>query len=122
MICKKCKNDKQETEFLTGRGDRCLCVCKECVSKNFNPDDKATFMWILQELDIPYIEQFWDERRASCEHHEKPFTIGFYISYMKLMSFRDWTWTESGSINQKIYDNKALQGRINMFGEEEFYF
>lgn len=122
MICKKCKIDKQETEFLTGREDKHLCVCKECVDKHFNPDDKATFMWILQELDIPYIEQFWDERRASCEHHEKPFTIGFYVSYMKLMAFRDWTWEESGSINQHTYGHKALQGRIMMFGEEEFYF
>ena len=122
MICKKCQLDKQETEFLTGRNDKYLCMCKECVNKNFNPDDSATFMWILKELDIPYIEQFWKERRASCEHREKPFTIGFYISYMKLASFQGWNWKESGSINQMTYENKALQGRINIFGQEEFYF
>jgi hypothetical protein len=122
MICKKCQIDKQETEFLTGRDDKHLCVCKECVDKKFNPNDSATFMWILKELDIPYIEQFWKERRAFRENHEKPFTIGFYISYMKLASFRDWTWKESGSINQMTYEHKALQGRIDIFGEEEFYF
>lgn len=122
MICKKCKTDKQETEFLTGKNNQYLCICKECVNKNFNPDDSATFMWTLKELDIPYIEQFWEERKASCERREKPFAIGFYISYMKLASFRDWNWEDSGSINQMTYEHKALQGRINIFGEEEFYF
>ena len=122
MICKKCKNDKPETEFLTSKENTHLCVCKECVDKTFDPDDPATFMWILKELDIPYIEQFWKERRASREKYGKPFTIGCYTSYMKLRSFQDWAWKESGSINQMIYENKTLQGRINIFGQEEFYF
>lgn len=118
MICKKCKIDKQETEFLTGREDRPLCVCTECVNKLVNPDDSNTFMWMLKELDIPYIEKYWKERQELRARYEKPLTLGHYVSYMKLMSFRMWRWDDAASINQLIYDNQAIQGFINTFGEE----
>ena len=118
MICKKCQIDKQETEFLTGRDDKYLCICKECVDKHFNPDDSNTFMWMLKELDIPYIEKYWKERQESCARYEKPLTLGYYVSYMKLMSFRMWRWDDAASINQLIYNNQAMQGFINTFGEE----
>lgn len=118
MICKKCQTNKQETEFLTGRDNKYLCICKECVNKLVNPNDSNTFMWMLKELDIPYIEKYWKERQESLARYEKPLTLGRYVSYMKLMSFRMWRWDDAASINQLIYDNQAMLGFINTFGEE----
>ena len=117
MICKKCQIDKQEIEFLTGRDNKYLCICKECVNKLVNPNDSNTFMWMLKELDIPYIEKYWKERQEACIRREKSLTLGGYVSYMKLMSFRMWRWDDAASINQLIYNNQAIQGFINTFGE-----
>ena len=118
MICKRCLADKQETEFLTGRDNKHLCICRECVNKLVNPDDSNTFMWMLKELDIPYIEKYWKERQESRARREKPLLLGQYVAYMGLMSFRQWRWDDAASINQLIYDNQARQGLINTFGEE----
>jgi hypothetical protein len=52
---------------------------------NWNPD---TYMWILQECDVPYIPSEWDKLLASYAKDRSKVTgvtiIGRYLAKMKL--------------------------------------
>lgn len=105
--CKNCHQTKEEKQFLTTKRNNYFKICKDCINKHFDPDRPETFMWILEELDIPYFERFWRGRRYVKEKQDKPFTLGFYISYMKLPSFRRYGFGDSGMGNQYYYDALA---------------
>ena len=55
-LCKKCnKILREDTNFYKHRSGQYCDLCKSCLTMhidNFNPD---TFLWILQDLDYPYI-------------------------------------------------------------------
>ena len=60
---------------------------------NWNPD---TYMWILQEADVPYIPEEWNKLMASYAKDRSKVTgmtiIGRYLSKMKLKQFCDYRW------------------------------
>ena len=65
--CEKCNKTMKAEKFYTSNNlekytnDGKLNQCKECMTMhvdNFNPD---TFLWILQEIDVPYIPDVWNK-------------------------------------------------------------
>jgi hypothetical protein len=60
---------------------------------NWNPD---TYMWILQEADVPYIPEEWNKLMASYAKDRSKVTgmtiVGRYLSKMKLKQFREYRW------------------------------
>jgi hypothetical protein len=52
---------------------------------NFNPD---TYMWILQECDVPYVADEWNKLMATYAKDKSKLTgmtiLGRYLSKMKL--------------------------------------
>jgi hypothetical protein len=52
---------------------------------NWNPD---TYLWILQEIDVPYIPEEWNKLMATYAKDRSKLTglsiIGRYLSKMKL--------------------------------------
>ena len=63
MYCEKCNRTMDESNFYTSKnlvkypnGGR-LNQCKKCLTMHVNNWEPETFLWILEELDLPYIEQ-----------------------------------------------------------------
>jgi len=63
---------------------------------NWNPD---SYMWIIQEADVPYIPEEWNKLMASYAKDRSKVTgmtiIGRYLSKMKLKQFREYRWKDT---------------------------
>lgn len=122
--CKKCDRTLDDSQFYTSRNiekyppDGKLSMCKKCTTMhvdNWNPD---TYLWILEEIDVPYIKEEWDTLLDRYVKEGKKIgtmtIIGRYLSKMKLKQWSDKHWSDTEAIaaekeKQKI-DNMKAQG------------
>ncbi|MBQ9657344.1 MAG: hypothetical protein IJV31_01080 [Clostridia bacterium] len=76
---------------------------------NWNPD---TYLWILQEADVPYIPDEWNKLLASYGRNAKKLTgmtiLGRYLSKMKLKQYGDYRWSDTEHL-QELAKNKIEQ-------------
>mgnify|MGYP003300279211 CR=1 FL=1 len=78
---------------------------------NWNPE---TYLWILQECDVPYIPDEWNKLMASYakdKSKESGMTIlGRYLSKMKLNQWKKYRWNDNDKSyhgNSVIYEVKS---------------
>ena len=86
--------------------------CKKCITMhvdNWNPD---TYLWILQEADVPYIPDEWSKLLESYGRDKTKMTgmtiLGRYLSKMKLKQFKDYRWKDTEFL-QELADSKREQ-------------
>jgi len=76
---------------------------------NWNPD---SYMWIIQEADVPYIPEEWNKLMASYAKDRSKVTgmtiIGRYLSKMKLKQFREYRWKDTEFL-QELAKSKREQ-------------
>ena len=102
--CSKCNKTMDGNQFYGSNNlekypEAKLNQCKKCISMhvdNFNPD---TYLWILQECDVPYISDEWNKLMASYAKDRSKLTgmtiLGRYLSKMKLKQFKDYRWKDN---------------------------
>lgn len=117
IYCEKCGRAQNEKEFYGSNNlekypNGKLNKCKKCISMhvdNWNPD---TFLWILQECDVPYVPDEWSkllEKYASDPSKVTGMTIlGRYLSKMKLKQFKDYRWKDTEFL-QEVANNRVEQ-------------
>ena len=92
--------------------------CKKCMTlhvDNWNPD---TYLWILQEADVPYIPDEWNKLMMSYARDGKKTSgmtiLGRYLSKMKLKQYKDYRWKDTDFLqqmaNSKIEQAMKRQG------------
>lgn len=76
---------------------------------NWNPD---TYLWILKEIDVPYIPDEWNKLLANYGKDPSKLTgmtiVGRYLSKMKLKQYRDFRWKDNDFL-QEMANNKIEQ-------------
>ena len=116
--CKTCQRTMDEDQFYTSRrtekypnGGK-LPECKKCITRhvdNWNPD---TYLWILQEADVPYIPEEWNKLMAKYARDSKKVSgttiLGRYLSKMKLKQYKDYRWKDTDFL-QELANNKIEQ-------------
>ena len=123
FYCEKCNSTKSADQFyLSNNLDKYpegkVSLCKKCMTlhvDNWNPD---TYLWILQEIDVPYIPEEWNKLLASYGKDRSKLTgmtiLGRYLSKMKLKQFRDYRWNDTDHLqevaNSKIEQTMKRQG------------
>ena len=121
--CEKCNRTLDSDSFYGSNNeikypDGKLKQCKKCITMhvdNFNPD---TFLWILQECDVPYILEEWNKLMATYGKDTKKLTgmsiLGRYLSKMKLKQFKEFRWKDNEFLqelnNSKIEQTMKQQG------------
>lgn len=117
LYCPKCARTKNEDNFyktnnLTKYPEGYLTQCKECITMhvdNWNPD---TYLWLLQECDVPYIPVEWNKLLAS--YAKDPTTVtgmtilGRYLSKMKLKQYKEYRWKDTAFL-QELANNEMEQ-------------
>ena len=116
--CEKCHKTMNGEQFYSSNNlekypnDGKLRQCKKCVSMhidNFNPD---TYLWILQEVDVPYVPEEWNSLLAKYAKDRSKLTgmtiLGRYLSKMKLKQYKDYRWNDT-SFLQELANNKIEQ-------------
>ena len=122
--CEKCNKTMGGDQFYTSNNlekykeDGKLPQCKKCITMhvdNWNPD---TYMWILQECDVPYIPDEWNKLMNTYAKDRSKVTgttiIGRYLSKMKLKQWRDYRWKDTQFLqdmaNKKIEETMKRSG------------
>ena len=122
--CEKCNKTMGGDQFYSSNNlekypnEGKLNQCKKCITMhvdNWNPD---TYLWILQEIDVPYIPEEWNKLMATYAKDKSKLTglsiIGRYLSKMKLKQFKDYRWKDNEFLqelnNSKIEQTMKRQG------------
>ena len=117
FFCEKCKRTMRADEFYNSNNlekypDGKLKQCKKCITlhvDNWNPD---TYLWILQECDVPYIPDEWHKLLESYARDPSKTTgmtiLGRYLSKMRLKQFKDYRWKDTAFL-QELADNRMEQ-------------
>ena len=103
--CERCNRTMGADQFYTSNNlekypnDGKLPQCKKCITMlvdNWNPE---TYMWILQEIDVPYVPDEWSKLMVKYGRDKSKLTgmsiLGRYLSKMKLKQYRDYRWKDS---------------------------
>ena len=92
--------------------------CKKCMTMHVNNWDPNTYLWILQEADVPYIAEEWNKLMMKyCKDRSKVTgmtIIGRYLGKMKLNQWKDYRWKDSEFLrelaNKRIEETMKQQG------------
>lgn len=116
--CEKCNRTMSGTEFYSSNNlekypnDGKFPQCKKCMTMhvdNWNPD---TYLWILQEADVPYVPDEWNKLMEKFGRDPSKTTgmtiLGRYLSKMKLKQFKDYRWKDTEFL-QEMSNNKLKQ-------------
>lgn len=116
--CEKCNRTMNASEFYSSNNlekypnDGKFPQCKKCMTMhvdNWNPD---TYLWILQEADVPYVPDEWNKLMAKYARDPQSVTgmtiLGRYLSKMKLKQFKDYRWKDTEFL-QQMANNKLEQ-------------
>lgn len=125
--CEHCHKTKPEKDFYGSNNlvkypnNGKLTQCKQCISMhidNWNPD---TYMWILEECDVPYIPTEWVGLLQKYAKDPTKVTgstiLGRYLAKMKLKQYRDYRWNDTEFLqelaNQKIEATMKQTGQYS---------
>ena len=128
-FCKKCGKTMDDKEFYTSKNiekyppDGKLDLCKKCLTMhvdNWNPD---SYVWILEEIDVPYVKEEWDSILEKYGQNPSKVTgitiLGRYLSKMKLKQWNSYTFADTERIAEERKRIKINQMRAQgMTGEE----
>ena len=113
--CKKCGRQLKETEFYTDRNKKKLDLCKKCMTMHVDNFDPQTFLWILQQVDIPYVPNEWEIIRNKAIESKGPDSlngmsvVGKYISKMKLKQWKDYHWEDTDKLMAQLEERQKAQ-------------
>ena len=89
-----------------------LDTCKKCLTMHVNNWEPNTYLWILQECDVPYVPDEWNKLLATWGKDPTKITgmtiLGKYLSKMKLKQFKDYRF-EHTEFLQQLADAKLEQ-------------
>ena len=120
-LCTKCgKMMDENTQFYTYKNGDKTTMCKKCLTMhidNFNPE---TFLWLLQDMDVPYIETEWNVLRdrafAKNPNLNGMSVFGKYLSKMKLKQWNQYGWADTERL--KVLNEEKL--KVKQAEKEQF--
>lgn len=123
FYCEVCNKTMSEDQFYgsnntTKYPEGKLHKCKKCVTMHVDNWDPDTYLWILQEVDVPYVPDEWNKLLASYGKDRSKVTgmtiLGRYLSKMKLKQYKDYRWEHTEHLqkvaNKKIEETMMRQG------------
>lgn len=121
--CKNCNSTKDGDNFYLSNNlekypEGKVDLCKKCMTLHVDNWDPQTYLWILQEVDVPYIPDEWNKLLAAYGKDRSKLTgltiLGRYLSKMKLKQYRDFRWNDTEHLqelaNSKIEQTMKRQG------------
>jgi hypothetical protein len=98
-------------------------TCKKCLTMFVDNWDPETFKPILEDVDVPYIEEEWNKLLEKYSHDPKKLTgatiLGRYLAKMKLKQYSNRTWDDSEAIAEELKQKKLMAMKAQGFSETE---
>ena len=116
--CEKCNRTLNATEFYKSNNltkypnEGKFPQCKKCMTMHVNNWEPNTYLWILQEADVPYVPDEWNKLMATYGKDSSKMTgmtiVGRYLGKMQLKQYRDYRWKDTEFL-QELAQSKIEQ-------------
>ena len=125
-FCDKCNRTMRGTEFYGSNNlekypEGKLHQCKKCLTMHVDNWDSSTYMWILEECDVPYIPEEWNKLMMTYAKDKSRVTgttiLGRYLSKMKLKQFKNYRWKDTEFLQEMA--EKKLTETMRRSGYDE---
>lgn len=110
--CEKCRKTMRASEFYSSNNlekypnNGKFNICKKCLTMHVDNWNPETYLWILQEADVPYIPDEWGKLMDKYGKDRRKMTgttiLGRYLSKMKLTQYRNYRWCDNDYIEEKM--------------------
>lgn len=119
-FCTKCGKTLADTEFYKSHNiekyppDGKLNICKKCLTMHVNNWEPDTYKWILEEIDVPYVKEWWDDILNKFLEKNSPdkltgmSILGKYLSKLRIKQYSVYRWKHS-----EVLEGKFRQEKIN---------
>lgn len=102
--CTKCGRSLKEVDFFKLKTGERYDLCKDCLCQYIDNRKPDTFMWILKEFDVPYIEKKWtqltnDKYKKNPGKFGPKSVIGTYLRMMNMAQYCDFHYSDSDKLN-----------------------
>ena len=110
IFCERCHKLMNAKEFYGSNNlekypDCKIHICKKCLTMHVDNWDPETYLWILQECDVPYIPDVWNKIMDKYGRDKSKVTgvtiIGRYLSTMKIKQYKDYRWKDTEYLQEK---------------------
>lgn len=129
FYCEKCGRTLRGDEFYTSNnlekypnGGK-MSMCRKCMTMHVNNWDPDTYLWILQEADVPYIPKQWHKLMAAYAKDKSKVTgmtiIGRYLGAMKLTQWKKYRWDDTEHLQDVANAETEQAMRQQGYGEFE---
>ena len=117
QYCEKCKKTMNDSEFYSSNNPEKypsgrLRQCKKCVTMHVDNWDPNSYLWILQECDVPYMPDEWNALLLKYGKDKTRVTgttiLGRYLSKMKLNQWKEYRWKDTAFL-QELADKKTKE-------------
>ena len=128
LRCEKCGKVLKAIEFYGSNNtekypDGKLRQCKACLTMHVDNWDPSTYHWILEEVDVPYIQEEWNKILQKELSEGKKITtmtiIGKYLAKMKLKQFKDYRWKDTNLLREMAEARAAEAMRLQGYAQAE---
>lgn len=110
IFCERCHKVMNAKEFYGSNNlekypDGKIHICKKCLTMHVDNWDPETYLWVLQECDVPYIPDVWNKIMDKYGRDKSKVTgvtiIGRYLSTMKIKQYKDYRWKDTEYLQEK---------------------
>ena len=116
--CEKCNRTLNANEFYKSNNlekyphEGKFPKCKKCMTMHVNNWEPSTYLWILQEADVPYVPAEWNKLMATYGKDSSKMSgmtiVGRYLGKMQLKQYRDYRWKDTEFL-QELEQSKIKQ-------------
>ena len=123
FYCEKCNRTMGGDQFYGSNNlekypESKLKQCKKCITMHVDNFNSDSYLWILQDCDVPYVPEEWNKLLATYGKDRAKLTgttiLGRYLSKMKLKQWRDYRWKDTEFLqevaNKRIEETMKRQG------------
>lgn len=131
MVCQKCGLSLEQNAnfFKKNRdGNKPFPLCKDCLCGNVDVTDPDTFLWILEEFDVPYIKATWSNTAnklflSDPNKYNAKNVMGRYLRTMNITQYKDLHYADTERCNDKYCggDVKWIADRAETYEIDEEY-
>ena len=128
IYCEKCRKVLSAENFyksnnLEKHPNGYQSSCKKCTTMhvdNWNPD---TYLWILEDCDVPWVPKEWNDLMAKYAKDRSKVTgttiVGRYLSKMKLKQYADYRWADTNYFKEKAETELRTQMKAQGYGASD---
>lgn len=109
-FCEKCQRTMDVSNFyktnnLEKYPTGVLPQCKKCITMHVDNSKPESYLWILQECDVPYIPSQWYALMEKYGRDKTKLTgstiIGRYLGKMRMNQFNQYRWKDTEYLRQQ---------------------